>query len=425
MNYRKTERVDFHKSNLNKIFTIIPILFILAGIIQNIFFEDGVNILVSLKNILFSPTILLTDFFEIGSISAALINVGIVGLFNAFLIRKLDLKYNGVLIAAFMTVIGFSFFGKNIYNILPIYFGGFLFTKYQKIHFRDVVIVMMFGTALAPIISELSFAGFLDKPWNLIVALGTGVFIGFILVPLSSHMLKFHDGYNLYNIGFTSGIIGTVITSILRSSNIEIVPANIVYEHNSSVIIVLTLLIFALFVLIGFFINPLALRNYRNIFKYNGRLVTDFSLLLGYGVTFLNVGFLGIFATLLALALGGVINGPVLAGIFTVAGFGAFGKHFRNILPVMVGVILMALIFGYDISSTGILIAILFSTTLAPIAGNYGPIIGMIAGMFHMILVTNVGVIHGGINLYNNGFSGGLVAGVMIPIVDAFKKEKA
>jgi hypothetical protein len=69
------------------------------------------------------------------------------------------------------------------------------------------------------------------------------------------------------------------------------------------------------------------------------------------------------------------------------------------------------------------LIAILFSTTLAPIAGNYGPIIGIIAGMSHMILVTNVGIIHGGINLYNNGFSGGIVAGVLIPIVDAFKKE--
>ena len=157
------EKVDFHKSKLHKLFTVIPILFLIAGIIQNVFYEEKINLLLSYKNILLSPTILITDFFEIGSISAALINVGIVGLFNAFLIRKLKLKYNGVLIAAFLTVIGFSFFGKNIYNIIPIYIGGFLFTRYQKIHFRDVIVVMMFATALAPIISELSFAGFLNK----------------------------------------------------------------------------------------------------------------------------------------------------------------------------------------------------------------------------------------------------------------------
>lgn len=417
------KKADFHKSQLHKLFTVIPILFLLAGILQNIIFEEHTELFLSYKDILLSPTILITDFLEIGSISAALINVGIVGLFNAFLIRKLDLKFNGVLIAAFFTVIGFSFFGKNIYNILPIYLGGYLFTKYQKIHFKDVVIVMMFGTALAPIISELSFGDILEKPWSLIIALGTGIFIGFILVPLSSHMLKFHDGYNLYNIGFTAGIIGTVLTSVLRSFNNEIEAVYLVYEHNNPIIITLTILIFSLFVIIGIVVNPSALKNYRKIFKYNGRLVTDFSLLLGYGITFLNVGILGLFSTLLVLALGGVINGPVLAGIFTLAGFGAFGKHFRNILPVMIGVVLMALILGYDISSTGILIAVLFSTTLAPIAGKYGPVIGIIAGMSHMLLVTNVGIIHGGINLYNNGFSGGIVAGVLIPIVDAFKKE--
>jgi hypothetical protein len=66
----------------------------------------------------------------------------------------------------------------------------------------------------------------------------------------------------------------------------------------------------------------------------------------------------------------------------------------------------------------------LFSTTLAPIAGTYGMVAGLIAGALHMILVTNVGVIHGGITLYNNGFSGGIVASVMIPVIDAFMKEK-
>ena len=90
----------------------------------------------------------------------------------------------------------------------------------------------------------------------------------------------------------------------------------------------------------------------------------------------------------------------------------------------MIGVIITSLLLGYDLSTTGIIISVLFSTTLAPIAGTYGPIIGFIAGALHITVVTNVGVIHGGVNLYNNGFSGGLVAGVMIPILDAFHKER-
>jgi hypothetical protein len=175
--------------------------------------------------------------------------------------------------------------------------------------------------------------------------------------------------------------------------------------------------------IIGLYVNKRAIKDYPKIFAYRGRLITDFTHLLGYGITYVNMSILGFCCLAYVLLIGGVINGPVLAGIFTVVGFGAFGKHLKNCLPIIVGVIATALFFGFDLSSTSIIITVLFSTTLAPVAGTYGPFIGFIAGILHMILVTNVGVIHGGINLYNNGFSGGLVAGVLIPIVDAFKKE--
>ena len=77
---------------------------------------------------------------------------------------------------------------------------------------------------------------------------------------------------------------------------------------------------------------------------------------------------------------------------------------------------------GYDLSTTGLIISVLFATTIAPIAGTYGALVGILAGMLHLAIVTNIGVLHGGINLYNNGFSGGLVAGFLVPIVDALKK---
>ena len=125
---------------------------------------------------------------------------------------------------------------------------------------------------------------------------------------------------------------------------------------------------------------------------------------------------------LYVILIGGIVNGPVIAGIFTVVGFSAFGKHLKNCTPIALGVIIMALVFKEDITYTSTIITVLFSTTLAPLAGVYGYKLGILAGMLHFILATNVGIIHGGINLYNNGFAGGLVAGFLLPMIDAFRK---
>ncbi len=406
------------------LFLLIPLLIFITGMGYSFVEGSFDHIIGGLKNIVLSPTILFTDFIKVGGVDAACINVAIIGFLNIYLIYFCRLKMNGPLIAAFFTVIGFSFFGKNIYNVLPIYIGGYLYTRYQKIPLKDVMVVLMFGTALAPMISEISFAGFLPRSTGLIAAIFVGIFIGFVIVPLASHMLKIHDGYNLYNIGFTSGIIGTVLTGVLRSFGITVEPVSIISEENHISIIILLVIFFIGMMATGLFINRRALIDYVKIFSYKGRLITDFTHLAGYGITFLNMSILGSASLLYVIMIGGVVNGSALAGIFTVTGFAALGKHIKNCLPVVLGTIATALLFGYELSDTSIIISVLFSTTLAPVAGAYGTVAGLVAGALHMILVTNVGVIHGGITLYNNGFSGGIVASIMIPVIDAFMKEK-
>ncbi|MCE5196998.1 MAG: DUF1576 domain-containing protein [Negativicutes bacterium] len=423
MKHSTLKEKDIRYSHLLLMLAAVPILFLIIGLGYAVNFTRIGEIIEGFANIILSPTILLTDFIKVGGIAAAFINVGLVGLLNLLIMRHYRIKINGVWIAAFFTAIGFSFFGKNLYNILPIYLGGFLYTLYQKNSFKDIFAIVMFGTALAPFISEISFSGLLPAGPAIAVAMLAGVFIGFVLVPLSSHMLRFHDGYNLYNIGFTSGIIGTVLTSVLRNFGVNVQPVYIVSEQNYPIILGILLLIFTTLMAAGLWINHRAVKDYPKIFAYQGRLITDFTHLVGYGTTFVNMSMLGFISLLYVLLIGGTVNGPVLAGIFTVVGFGAFGKHLKNCWPVMAGVIMTALFFGFELSATNIVISVLFSTTLAPIAGTYGPVIGFLAGILHMILVTNVGVIHGGINLYNNGFSGGLVAGILVPVVDAFKKE--
>lgn len=424
MEFNKVEEKDIGRIRKLSLLSVVPILFLLVGITYGIYKGSFHSVISGFINILLTPTILVTDFIEVGGIEAAFINVGLVGILNIYIMHHYQLKLNGILIAAFFTVIGFSFFGKNLYNIIPIYLGGYFYTLYKKISFKDIIIVVMFGTALAPLVSEISFSGLLPPFLAIVVAVCVGIFVGFILAPLSSHMLKFHDGYNLYNIGFTSGILGTALTSVLRSFGISVEPVNIVSEKNHPVIIMILLFLFLGFFFTGIYINRHAIMDYRKILQYKGRLITDFTYQVGLGVTLLNMALLGFMSLFYVILIGGVVNGPVLAGIFTVVGFGALGKHFKNCLPVMLGVIAMALFLRNDLSTTGIIISVLFSTTLAPIAGTYGPVIGFIAGVLHMILVTNVGVMHGGVNLYNNGFSGGLVAGIMIPVIDAFHRER-
>ena len=41
-----------------------------------------------------------------------------------------------------------------------------------------------------------------------------------------------------------------------------------------------------------------------------------------------------------------------------------------------------------------------------------------------LAVVQSIGTVHGGLNLYNNGFSAGIVAGFLLPIMDMIKNHK-
>ena len=92
--------------------------------------NESENIFLGLFRIITSPAILVTDFIKVGGIGAAFLNALLILSFNYFLVRLFKIKITGVVIAMFFTVFGFSFFGKNILNILPFYLGGILYSVY-------------------------------------------------------------------------------------------------------------------------------------------------------------------------------------------------------------------------------------------------------------------------------------------------------
>ena len=397
---------------------IIYIFFIITALIL----DSPIEILRGLKHIVLSPDILISDYVEIGGIGAALFNSALTSMFSLFLLVFIGVKPNGSTIMSLWLITGFSFFGKNILNIWPIIFGVYLYSKYQKEPFLNYSLVAMLSTTLAPTVSQLSFTNYFPTPLGVILGYIIGIITGFILAPISSHCIKAHNGYNLYNIGFSAGIYATLIMAIFRALGIEF-ESRFLWNTESNFVFTILLLIISIYLIfIGIYKNPSFKKDFLLLLKQPGRLVSDFYLLFGKTCYF-NMGILCIFSTILVLILKSNLNGPTIAAIFTIVGFGAFGKHIKNILPIIVGAILAALININPINSPSLILSILFSTALCPISGKFGYKFGILAGFLHVNMVTNIGYLHGGLNLYNNGLAAGFVTMILIPIINIFEKE--
>lgn len=50
---------------------------------------------------------------------------------------------------------------------------------------------------------------------------------------------------------------------------------------------------------------------------------------------------------------------------------------------------------------------------------------GLLAGFLHSSVALNVGIVYGGMNLYNNGFAGGIVAIFMVPVIHSIRDRRA
>jgi len=385
--------------------------------------DDASTIFRGLIRIIANRDSLLTDYFEIGSIGAAFINSALLTLVNIFILWKFKIKINGYSMSAIYTIAGFALFGKNIFNVWPIYVGAILYSIYQKRSFKNFVIITMFATALAPLVSEVAFGLKFPFPISLALGIAAGVLTGFIIIPVSAHTLRAHDGYNLYNIGFAAGLIGTIFMSLLKGHGF-ITESRLILSNGYDLYLKVYLVsFFIILILAGYILNGKSFKGYKDILWFSGRLITDFTQLMGFGITLINMGIMGLIGMFYVIISGGVLSGPIMGALLTIIGFASFGKHPRNAVPIMIGVFLGGLTNVWDISSTVVIIAALFGTTLAPIAGEYGWFVGIITGFIHLSVVMSVGVLHGGVNLYNNGFSGGIVATILVPIIEAFSKE--
>lgn len=373
--------------------------------------------------IILSRDALITDYFALAGTGVAFLNSALVTTICLILVLVSKIPFTGPTMAALFINVGYGFWGKNPLNILPILLGTFLYARIHRMHFGRFIYTALFGTCLAPFVTEMVYLLPFSVPCNVVLAVAIGIFIGFIMPPLAAHTASMHMGYNLFNVGFAAGILAFVISCIFRSFGLESEPVLIWQEGRPVWLLISMYLYFGVAIVLGFFISGRKIDKLFRIFRHPGRAVADFVLMDGAGATLMNMGLVGSIGLTYILVIDGDLSGPVLGAVFIAFGFAAFGAHVKNYWPTLAGVLLFSIISHHSPVTPGMQLAALFAVGLAPIAGQFGIPAGIFAGMLHAAIVMCTSDMYGGLNLYNNGFSAGWVAIFTVPTVESFMKH--
>lgn len=422
MGKARLNKIEFKKHIHHKYFYIGASAYILALFFMAFVLDSPLNIFAGVYKIVTFQDVLITDYFQIAGPGAAFFNSAAVSLISLVILFVYKDEVNGYSVVELGLMSGFAFFGKNILNIWPIIIGAFLYSKSKKEPFSRYVPIALMATSLSPVVSFLSLS---DGWGNPIAGILVGVILGFVLPALSGYTYKLQGGLNLYNVGFACGLLALIVVPIMSSLGLS--PESAMYwSHEYKLPIGLFLYTLCAVLIISAFKSGgnSTLAGYKKILSTSGRSPSDFIMMYGVPSTLLNMGVNGVIATTFILVIGGDLNGPVMGAILTVIAFSTSGKHAFNITPVMGGVYLGALIFRWSITDPAVQLASLFCTTMAPISGYFGWPYGVLAGFLHSAVVLLAGSPVGGINLYNNGFSGGLIVIVLYPIITAIARSK-
>lgn len=382
------------------------------------------EVLHSLYTYIITPDLLTTDYFVVGSTGGAFVNSALVMAISLLLLWLSHTPLTGNILSRSMLMAGFGLFGKNCLNILPFFLGVFIYCHIRKLSMQNYTAAALYSCALAPMVSAVvsnqSLPHFLRLPLGVLA----GALISYILIPIAEHSFGAHMGYTLFNYGFAGGLLAIVVASIVRGiSHTPIKTASIWKNGIDISALVFLLFLSSSFIAWGFVNSGYSLKPLCSIMKRSGRAPDDFVLSDGLGATVLNMGIVGLICLMYILIIGGDLNGPITGAILTCMGFAASGLHPKNIFSIMLGVFIATFAISQPATAPALQMAALFGTTLAPIAGQFGTVYGLVAGFLHAFLVLTIAEPCGGYNLYNNGFSAGLISIIMVAFIQGFSKK--
>ena len=158
--------------------SIFLLLFGLLLILFGLTLDTLPGIYRGLIKIIIEPDYLITDYIEVGGMGASFVNSGLLTLIFTAILMRMKIHLRGISFAAVFIIAGFAFFGKNILNVWFPFAGVWLFSWYRKEPFLQFVYIAFFGTALAPVVSQIMF-GFtfppvMRIPFGAIIGLASG-----------------------------------------------------------------------------------------------------------------------------------------------------------------------------------------------------------------------------------------------------------
>lgn len=407
--------------------------------------------------ILTSPAPLVTDYFMLGSLSATFLNAGLCGLTMALFMYFLPGLSHVNTLAGYFLVISHCFYGLNFLNMWPCFLAPFLYLRLKHLDYNENLHVCMFATCFSPFVGELLFrytqgdafrTGRAFLTWHgCVLTLIFMLVIAFVAPAVLPGAKAWHKGYLLYNGGLAYGMFGFLLYSFLyRTMGVDApytpVRHNSIYNSvgNSYRLFGNTffVLLFLGCLFIGWLLNGKTLHGIGHLFQDTG-YHSNFAKKYGMRLCLINIGFYGmlflIYINITILFTDGAgFTGPTFGVIFAALTFTSMGQHVRNVWPIFVGYPLLSLLStlfnhfiggdaAWTISTQAYINSVAFATGLCPIVGRYGNIAGIGAGMLCAALCTSTSALHGGLMLYNGGFTAGVAALILLPILEHYVKN--
>ena len=412
--------------------------FTLAFFVAALVAPDRADALGGLGRILILPAQLTKDYFlpELGGLSASMLNTALVAAICTGLTLLPGVTVTGATALAWFLTVGFGTYGMNPLNMLPLMLGVFLYAKLKRQPFARYVNLAMFSTGLSPLITQVLLyypnaeLGPRVTPLGVALALIVGAIVGCAMPALCAHSQNFHKGFDLYNAGPAAGFLCFALYAILyRALGVEppAIAATLGTGNRLFVNVFLGAL-FALSLAAGLMLNG-GVGDYAALLRDSGYR-SDFTQKYSAGSCLINLGAYGLYILLYYNLIGATFTGATMGAVLCMVCCFASGATPRNTLPILVGYGVVGLLHrlgvgAFPVNGQALVVGLCYASGLAPIAGEYGFFAGMGAGILHAGLVTSVPAIHGGFNLYNGGFTAGIVCFLLAPVLEHYKRVES
>ena len=401
---------------------------------------DRADMLSGLYRIISNPTKAATNFFSVGGYAATFLNMGLVGLVCTGLYAIPGRQANNAATLVTLLTVGFGAWGIHIVNMWPTILGVCLYCLVKDQPLGKYSNAMLFSTGLAPFMSELmvrypnpEVVGFSVS--GVMIALCVGLFVGFWIPTGLENSPKIHKGFTMYSAALPVGIFSLLMQSFLyKSPGIPIPEAvsdlNVV---NPQICNTFCIIFFSVCILGALAMGCTPMEYFKAI--THSKHIVHFGAAFGNAAMLMNVGVYGMFILAYFNLIGASFNGIIFGSVFCMLSTVNSGSNPINTIPIIMGYTLASRFFQAMTTVTGgeftqylhsqsIVVGLCYANGLSPISGEYGWWYGVIVSAMHYCMVTTVPQLHGGMCLYNGGFTAAMVCLVIVPGLERHFRTK-